>query len=228
MSLHSPLGALFLTFATFFVAQRIHRRWPRPYLLPVALTIVALILLLPLLRFPIEAYVALTQPLSLLLGPAVVALAVPLDRQRATLVRPLKVLVVLTIGACLGAFSAAALAQALGATPEVVASLVGKSATTPMAMGIAERLGGNPRLAAAIVIAVGIVGAIVGPGLKKIMKLDPASYGLALGASAHAVGVSQALEEGETEAAHAALALALHGALTAVVAPVVMIVLSWL
>jgi putative effector of murein hydrolase len=124
-------------------------------------------------------------------------------------------------GAAVGILSAAGLARILGATPEVIASLAPKSTTTPISMGIAEKIGGIPPLTAALVIAAGILGAAIGPAFLRLIRVrSKTAFGLAIGAAAHGVGTARALEEGELEGAASGLAIGLTGIATAVLTPI--------
>lgn len=222
--LDSPLFALALTAGAYVLFERLHARWRSPLLHPVLGAIAAVAVALRLLHLPYPRYAEQTRPLTFLLGPAVVAFGVTLYEQRAAIVRQARsVLVALALGSVTGIASAVGIARLLGATPEVVASLAPKSVTTPIAMGIAERLGGLPPLTAVLVILVGVFGAVVGPALLRLLRIRSATaWGLGMGAAAHAVGTARATEEGELQAASAALAIAVHGVLTAALAPLLM------
>jgi putative effector of murein hydrolase len=111
-------------------------------------------------------------------------------------------------------------AKLLGASRAVIATLAPKSVTTPIAMAIAEKLGGIPALTASVVILVGVFGAMVGPLLLCVLGVrSRTAWGLALGAAAHGVGTARAMEEGEIEGATSALAICLNGLATALFAP---------
>jgi predicted murein hydrolase (TIGR00659 family) len=222
-----PLFAPFLTLAVWALAEALYRRAKRAWLHPVLVTVAALLVLLPVLHIPWDAYGKGTEPIAWLLGPSVVALAVPLRAEKARLVaRSRPILVALTAGAIAGVASAVLIARALGAPRAVVMSLAPKSVTTPIAMEITTRLGGIPGLTAVVVILVGILGAAAGPGLGRLLGLrDRAAWGLAMGAAGHALGTSRAIQDDEEAGAASALALAVHGVLTAIVAgPVVALI----
>jgi predicted murein hydrolase (TIGR00659 family) len=218
--LADPLFSPFLTLAVWVAADALHRKARRAWLHPVLVSVAALLVLLPVLRIPWDAYAKGTEPIAWMLGPSVVALAVPLRAEKATLVaRGWPILAALGCGAVAGVVSAVLIAHALGAPRAIAMSLAPKSVTTPIAMEIATRIGGVPGLTAVIVILVGILGAAIGPSLGRFFGLvDRAAWGLAMGASAHAIGTSRALQDGEQAAAASALALAVHGVLTAIVA----------
>jgi predicted murein hydrolase (TIGR00659 family) len=158
----------------------------------------------------------------------VVALGVPLYLRLEEIKRRGKaILISILLGSVVGVISAAGIAATLGASKEVISSLAPKSVTTPIAMGIAEKLGGIPPLTAAIVIATGILGAVLGPSFLKILKIKSATaFGLAMGAASHGIGTARAVEEGEVQGAISGLALCLNGIFTAILTPFLIKLLS--
>lgn len=175
-------------------------------------------------------YRAGTQLLTLLVGPATVALAVPLFAQRQrirALWRPLAV--ALLAGSTAGIASALGLAWVLGASHETLLSLAPKSATMPIALPVAERLGGTPSLTAVGVALTGIAGAVLaGPLARLLGTRDPAVRGFAAGVTAHAIGTARELQCGPTAGAFAALGMGLNGVATAVLTPLFIAALGWL
>lgn len=168
--------------------------------------------------------------ISFFLGPSVVALGVPLYVQLEEIrKRGRAILVSMAVAAVVGVLSAAGTAALLGASAPVVASLAPKSVTTPIAMGIAEKIGGIPSLTAAIVIATGILGAVIGPGVLRLCGVrHPVAFGLAMGAASHGIGTARAVEEGEVQGAAGGLAICLNGIATALMTPLLMkLVLLW-
>jgi putative effector of murein hydrolase len=158
---------------------------------------------------------------TLTLGPATVALAVPLHAQRERLRRMLLPLAVALIaGSAAAAASAMAIAWSLGGSKPTLLSLAPKSVTAPIAMGIAERIGGLPSLTAVLVVSTGIVGAVLGPPLLRALKVrDDAVAGFAIGVAAHGIGTARALQISVTAGAFAGLAMGLNGLLTALLLP---------
>jgi predicted murein hydrolase (TIGR00659 family) len=183
-----------------------------------------LIAALHLLRIDYEAYDGGGRVLTFLLGPAVVALGLPLHRQMEEIGRRGRaVLVSLAVGSIVGVLAATGTAVMLGASAAVVRSLAPRAVTTPIAIGIAERVGGLPPLSASVVILSGVFGAVVGPPLLRRMGVrSRTAFGLAMGAAAHGVGTARAAEEGDVEAASSGLAIGLMGVGTAVAAPLVL------
>jgi predicted murein hydrolase (TIGR00659 family) len=168
-----------------------------------------------------EAYFRGAQPLHLLLGPATVALGVPLAQTMPLLRRSARAVILsILAGSVTGIVSAAGLAAALGGSRAVVLSLAPKSVTTPIAMGISANIGGVPALSAAFVLITGILGAVL---LVPVMRLggvaDRRAQGLAAGTAAHGLGTARAVALDETAGAFAALAIGANGLVTALLAP---------
>ncbi|HEX8273465.1 MAG TPA: LrgB family protein [Longimicrobiaceae bacterium] len=229
---HAPAAALAVvaTVAMYALARRLHLRTGSFLLHPVLVGIVAMIAALEALGVDYEAYDRGGRLLSFWLGPAVVALGVPLFRQMDPVRRSARALLVsMLAGGAVGIVSACGVAALLGASPEVVRSLAPRSVTTPIAIEIARRAGGIPSLSAVVVILSGVFGAIVGPPLLRAVGVrSRTATGIALGASAHGVGTARAVEEGEVEAAGAGIAIGLMGVVTAVLTPVALALLGWL
>lgn len=229
-----PMGiavlALAATLAVYAAARVLQRRTGSVLLHPVLVSIVVLIAALRLLGIDYGTYDEGGRVLTFLLGPAVVALGLPLERQMEEIGRRGRaVLVSLGVGSVVGVVSAVGTAVLLGASGVVVRSLAPRAVTTPIAIGIAERVGGLPALSAAVVILSGILGAVMGPPLLRRMGVrSRTAFGLALGAAAHGVGTARAAEEGDVEAASSGLAIGLMGVGTAVVAPLVLAALRWM
>ena len=132
----------------------------------------------------------------------------------------------MVIGAGVGVISAAGLAKALGLSAGTVASIAPKSVTAAIAMGISEQLGGTPPLTAVLVIATGILGAILITPLMNLIRVkDYAARGFAAGLAAHGIGTARALQVNEKAGAHAALAMGLNGLVTALLAPLLLMLL---
>lgn len=221
------------TVAVYGAARWLQRRTGSVLLHPVLVSICVIVAGLRWMGIDYETYDGGGRVLTFLLGPAVVALGLPLERQMEEIGRRGRaVLVSLAVGSVVGILSAAGTAVLLGASSLVVRSLAPRAVTTPIAIGIAERVGGLPALSAAVVILSGILGAVAGPPLMRGMGVrSRTAFGLALGAAAHGVGTARAAEEGEVEAASAGLAIGLMGVGTAIVAPLVLALfaeLGWL
>jgi predicted murein hydrolase (TIGR00659 family) len=196
MTESSPLSAalvtVLLTIAVYQGAVQLQKRLPLSLLNPVLVSVSILILLLLFSGFPYETYAKETRGLSFMLGPATVALAVPLYRQLENLRRDWQAIVAGSlIGAITGIGSVLLLAKLFKAPTEIILSMVPKSVTTPIAMDVASVIGGLPPLTAALVILTGILGAVIGPQVLTLLRIkDETARGLAVGAAAHALGTS--------------------------------------
>ncbi len=192
-----------------------------PLLNPVLLAVIALVALLAATGTDYRTYFEGAQFVHFLLGPATVALAVPLYRQIAVLKRAWAAIAAAVVAGSLTAVvSAVAAAWALGASFDTLVSLAPKSVTTPIAMGITEKLGGLPSLTAVLVILTGILGAMLGSFvLNAVGVRDWRARGLAIGVAAHGIGTARALQVNETAGAFSGLAMGLNGLATAVLLP---------
>ncbi|MFK7159609.1 LrgB family protein [Marinospirillum sp. MEB164] len=218
-----PLFGLLITLLGYQLALELRRLWPSVLLQPVLVGVGVVLLILYAVQMDFATYSASVDLLWLFLGPATVALAVPLYSQLARIRQyfwPL--LIALLVGGLTTVSLVLALAWMLGADQALLAALAPKSVTSPIAMLLAQDLGGAPALAAVFVMLTGVLGAILAPLLLKWAGIDlPAARGLSLGLNAHAVGIATALQEGEETAAFAALAMSLTGALTAIFLPLI-------
>ena len=221
----SPLLGLTLTLLAYQGAVWLNRRCGgHPLANPVLIAVIVLVALLWATGTPYATYFDGAQFVHFLLGPATVALAIPLYAQFDRLKRmAVPLLIALLAGSLTAAFSAVLVGKMLGASDATLISLAPKSVTTPIAMGIAERLGGLPSLTAVLVILTGILGAVGAQWIYAAMKCrDLAVQGFALGVASHGIGTARAFQLGEQSGAFAALAMGLNGLLTAVMLPVLM------
>ncbi len=228
----SPLLGLTLTLLVYHAAFVLYRRSGfHPLANPVPLAVLVLATLLWATGTPYATYFEGAQFVHFLLGPATVALAVPLFEQMHRLRRlAVPLLGALVAGVLATTVTAIVLAWALGATPVAVASLVPKSVTMPVAMGISEKLGGLPSLTAVLVMGTGVLGAVGARYLFDRARIqDPAVRGFALGTIAHGIGTARALQESDEAGAFAGLAMGLSALFSAVALPVLAtLLLDWL
>ncbi len=220
----SPLFAVAITVAIYFAAQKLYARWRFFFLNPVLISIAGIIALLKLLDLDYRTYNEGGRIISFFLGPAVVALGVLLHEHWQTVrAHWLALGTSILASSLVGIVSAAGAALALGASPEAAASLAPKSVTTPIAMGIAQQLGGLEPLTAALVVSAGVLGAVFGPPFLRLIGVrDPLAYGLAMGTAAHGIGTARALQDGTLPGAAGSLAICLNGLATALLAPPIM------
>ncbi len=218
----SPLLALTLTLVAYQAGVWLYTRSGKnPLVNPVLLAVGAIVGLLHISGTAYGTYFEGAQFVHFLLGPATVALAIPLYRQLHQVRRSLLAISVAVIcGSVTAAASAVAVGWALGASEVTLLSLAPKSATTPVAMGISEQVGGLPSLTAVAVILTGIIGAMAGNGLLRRLQIgDERARGLAMGVASHGIGTAQALQVSGVMGAFSGLAMGLNALATAVVIP---------
>lgn len=219
--LDHPLFLIGLTMGVYQLGLGLYERSRLALLHPIIISIAILIPALVLLGLDYPHYQSAVAPLTLLLGPATVALGVPLYHNFRRIRQYFwPVLITLLVGGVFVTVSTILLAWLLGADFTMLMTLAPKSLTTPIAMMVAEQTGGVAAMAAAFVMYTAVLGALLGPWLlNRSGVTQPAARGMAMGLSAHAVGTSRALEEGEEAGAFAALAMSLMGIATAVLLP---------
>jgi predicted murein hydrolase (TIGR00659 family) len=188
---------------------------------PVLIAIVVLSGLLLATGTPYSAYFQGAQYVHFLLGPATVALAIPMYANLARIRRSVRAIVpAILAGSVATVVSAMLLARLLGAPREVVLTLAPKSVTTPIAMGIAEQIGGQPSLAAVFVLITGLVASLlIGPALTLLRVTNWRAHGLAAGTAGHGLATARALLLSETAGAFGGLAIGLNGIITAIIVP---------
>jgi predicted murein hydrolase (TIGR00659 family) len=224
----TPLFWLTATLGAYLVADYLARLANRsPLVNPVAIAIALVAALLELTGADYQTYFNGAQFVHFLLGPATVALAVPLYRNLALINRNLLPMAAATVvGALVAVVSAVAVAAALGAPRSALVSLAPKSVTAGVAMAVSERLGGAPPLTAVLVIATGIIGAIVVTPLMNALRVrDYAARGFAAGLAAHGIGTARAFHVDPVAGVFAGVAMGLNAVVTPALIP---LVLPWL
>jgi predicted murein hydrolase (TIGR00659 family) len=218
----SPLLWLTLTLLAYLLGFSLYRRSHfNPLVNPVAIPVVLLVAVLWATGTPYASYFEGAQFVHFLLGPATVALAVPLYEQAGKLKRAwLALSVGLLVGVVVAIVSAVLIAWLLGASPATLASLAPKSVTTPVAMGVAEKIGGIPSLTAVMVVLTGMVGAVLGSFVFNALRVKSyVARGFAIGLAAHGQGVARAFIVNAEAGAFAGLAMGLTALATALLAP---------
>jgi predicted murein hydrolase (TIGR00659 family) len=227
----SPLLGLSVTVLAYLAGRLLYQlSGDNPLCNPVAIAIIVLIAFLLVTGTPYPTYFEGAQFVHFLLGPAVVAMGVPLYLHAARIRQLLLPLcVALVAGSITAITSAMAITGLLGGSWQTLLSLAPKSATTPVAMGIAEKIGGLPSLTAALVILTGSIGAVSGSSLLNALNLrDPSVQGFALGVAAHGIGTARAFQLSEQSGAFAGIGIGLNALLTTVLVPVVVaLLLDW-
>jgi predicted murein hydrolase (TIGR00659 family) len=199
------------------------RSGQRPLLNPVLLAVAVVVSFLWVARIDYRTYFEGAQFIHFLLGPATVALALPLHRELALVRRSaVPVLGAVVIGSLTAIATAVGLAWALGASPQTVISLAPKSATAPVAMSLSAQLGGIPSLTAVFAILTGITGALIGTGVLNLARVrDWRVRGLAFGVASHGIGTARALTVNPTAGAFSGLGFALNAVATALLLPLI-------
>lgn len=218
----SPLLGLTITLIAYGLAYRLYLKAnSSPFANPVLVSVIMLILLLMVTGTSYSEYFEGARFVHFLLGPATVALAVPLYEQLARLKALwLPVTISLFCGVVVAAGSSIGLAWLLGGSLEIQMSLAPKSATAPVAMGISETIGGIPSLTAVLVVITGITGAVTGTRLFELMRIrDDSVKGIAMGVAAHGIGTARAFQVSNQMGAFSGLAMALSAFATALVVP---------
>ena len=222
----NPLLWLTATMLAYIAGHWLYRKsGENPLVNSVAIAVIVLIALLWATDTDYTRYFDGAQFVHFMLGPAVVTLAVPLYENRRKVRRTiLPIVLALLAGSTTAVVSAVGIAVALGASMETVTSLAPKSVTSPIAMGIAERIGGLPSLTAGLVIITGILGATIGTPLFNAMGVkDWRARGFAMGVTAHGIGTARAFQVNEIAGTFAAIALGLNGVVTAILVPLLIV-----
>lgn len=220
----SPLFWVFVTVAGYRIGVWCRdRTGGHPIAQPVLVGIIVVVAVVCVLGVDYDTYLTGGSMIHFLLGPATVALAVPLYRQAHRLrVLIVPLLVAIPIGAAASIASAVVTVQALGGDDLLARTLAPKSATAPVAIAVAEQVGGNTSLVAVFSVIAGIFGAVVAPALLDLMRVrEPMARGLAMGAVSHGIGTSRSLHDDPVEGAFAGLSMGLTALATSVIVPVV-------
>lgn len=192
-----------------------------PILNPVLTAVLVLVLLLKLSNTPYQTYFKGAQFIHFLLGPATVALAIPLYREVAMIRKTFRpIAIALLFGSLAAIASAVGIAWLLGGERVLLLTLAPKSVTTPIAMGISEQIGGLSALTAVAVVLTGIIGAVIGDTVLRWARVhDETARGMAFGVASHGIGTAHAMQKSRLTGAFSALAMALNGLLTALLLP---------
>lgn len=215
---------LAITFGFFFFSKLLQKKTGWVVLNPILLAIALLICFLKFTGVSYETYNEAGSLVEFWLKPAVVALGVPLYLQLRMIKKQLMpILASQLVGCIVGLVSVTIIAKLMGASPAVIMSLAPKSVTTPIAMEVSKAAGGIPSLTAAVVVVVGLFGAICGFKILQVGHVgSPIAQGLSMGTASHAVGTSRAMEVSGKYGAYASLGLTLNGILTALLTPTIL------
>lgn len=212
---------MIVSLLAYKIGFEIQKKWKKVYLNPLLIAIVLVIVFLLLTGISYETYQYGAKYLSYLLTPVTVCLAVPLYKQMETLKKNLAaILISIGIGCVVHAGILIAVTVLCKMDQQLLLSVMSKSVTTAIALGVTGEIGGIQGITVIGVMIAGISGAVVGPSILKMFHItEPVAQGLALGSASHAVGTSKAIELGDIQAAMSSLAIVVTGILTVIIVP---------
>ncbi len=219
-----------VTVFTFLIAREISKRLKHPLANPLLISLFVIIPILLAFDIPYSVYNEKNRIFFYLLQPAVVALAYPLYEQFPDIKRNWKIIFLTCgLGSILSMLTATTIAVLLETDMTLIASIMGKSVTTPIAMEISGYLGGEPSIAAILVLMAGVFGAIMAYPIYNFLNIThPIAKGLTMGTVSHALGTATCAEKNSRDGAFSSLALVLCGVITSVLAPLLYIYVEWL
>ena len=222
-----PLFGLLLCLLTYLIAMSLYRKTGWMIAHPLLVSSGIIIGILQLADLSYELFYSGARLLNWLVGPATVALAVPLYRQRQSLFSNWRaVLCGVISGSVSGSFAVWSFSQIIGLSDIITLSLMPKSVTIPIALGISGSIGGIQSLTICVTIITGIFGAMVGPAVLNLSNVKhDVSRGIALGTASHGAGVQRALQENQIQGAMAGLSVGLMGMVSAIIVPVLILLL---
>lgn len=214
------MGA-FLSLGVFFLGKWIQKKTKISICNPLLIAIVCIILFLKCSGIEYDAYYQGAEKLQFFLTPATICLAVPLYRKLELLKKNAFVILISIFAGTISSFiSVFVICTLVGSSHDFFVSMLPKSITTAIGMGVCEELGGIVTITVAVIIVTGIVGSILCDVVFRFFHIsNPVAQGIALGTSAHAIGTSKALSMGEVQGAMSSLSIAVAGVLTVILAP---------
>ncbi|RHW41653.1 LrgB family protein [Neobacillus notoginsengisoli] len=215
------LFSIILTIAAYIGAVHLARKISTPLTTPVLVATIVIIFILSSMKIDYSQYTPAKEWMTFLLGPATVALALPLYKTRKILMEKFKSAVLgLSIGTITTIITAVGLSKALGLSEKMQAASAVKAVTSPVAIEAVLLIGGSPATAVAFVMGAGILGAVFGPIILTVMKIsDPFARGLGIGTVAHGIGTSQIMKEGSLQGAASSAAMGIAAIITSLILP---------
>lgn len=225
MQLLLALLTIVSTVVLFIFLNKLYLKFSNPFLLPFFTGTIITCVILVAFNIPYETYMEGGQWISKMLGPAVVALAFPLYNQRELVFKyKYSIITSLLVAMFSGLISIFILLKLMNLSHEYMLTALPKSLTTPVAMQVSEVIGGVPPLTVVLVMIAGFTGAILGPTIFKIAKIDTAiSRGVAIGSASHGVGLTKLKEYGEEDLSIGSLSMGLSAVLGAFIIPLFVI-----
>ena len=212
--LDAPLFGVTVTVIAYALALAAQKRWR--WLHPLLLSCGLIMILLHFGRIPLRSYQAGGDVVTFFLGPATIALGVPLYKQAKQIGRALPAMALAVfVGSAAGVASAAMLVKLMGGSDQVLRSMLPKSVTTPIAVELSRQVGGSPDLTSAFVVLAGVLGSITGPRLLRLCGVrGDLAIGAAVGTSSHGIGTARLVRDSELQAGVGGLSMALAGVFT--------------
>lgn len=220
---NTPLFGITLTIIVFSLCNFFYKKMDNPLLNPIAISIVLIIFFLKYMDISIENYQKGGNMISFFLGPATVALSIPIYKRIDLLKKNvMSILVAIFIGSLSGILSVILLSKLFLLDDIITLSLIPKSVTSAIAIDISKQINGIPSITVVFVIVTGILGNIISSRVFKLFKIkSKRAKGIALGTSSHVVGTTKAMELGSVEGAMSSLAIGIAGIITVFIAPVI-------
>jgi len=230
MITNNLLFALVLSLASFEIGIYINRKTKFSLLNPLIIGIIITITFLMVFNIDYETYDNGGKFINMFLGPATVVLAVPLYKQLNLLKKNAKAIFIgIFFGTVIGIVSIICISHLVGLDDTIIKSLAPKSVTTPIGISISEQIDGIVPITVLAIVATGIIGAVIGPTVCKICRIeDEVAVGIAIGTASHAVGTSKAIELGEVQGAMSSLSIGIAGIMTVVLAPLILKLSSYI
>ena len=217
----SPLFGLTLSILAFKVGLWVNQKFKTPLANPLIIAMILIVTVLTVFDIPLDAYEKGSSVILLFLAPVTATLALTIYRQRTVLKQYFFPIVLGTLAGALAALSSVLFSsRLLGLDERIIASLLSKSVTTPIAIAITEQFGGLPALTIASTVITGLAGNLMAPFLAKMFGIkDPVAHGVGIGSSSHALGTSKALELGEVQGAMSSISISFSAIWTVLLAP---------
>ncbi|NLE16432.1 MAG: LrgB family protein [Spirochaetales bacterium] len=219
--LSSPLFGIALSIVAFRIGMWVNKKLKTPLANPLIIAMLLVVGFLSAFGIPVEVYEEGSSFILMFLAPVTAVLALTIYRQRKTLMSNFFPVILGTLAGSLAALATIrASCNILGLDRTILASLLSKSVTTPVAIALTEQFGGIPALTIASTIITGLAGNLLAPVLPKVFGItDPVAHGVGIGSCSHALGTSKALEIGEIEGAMSSISISLSAIWTVLLAP---------
>lgn len=215
----SQAFGIMLTMLFYIIANYLYQKTKITFFNPLLVSTILLIIYIKVTKIDVNTFLTDLSGINVFLGPLIVSLAVPIAKQ-IDLIK--KNLIPIIVGSFVGAFVSIASVVILGRifnlTPDIIASVIPKSSTTPIAIEVSNRLGGIRAITVAVVVLSAVIGAVIIPVIIKVVKIkDPRIIGMGLGVTSHAVGTAKAIEIDSLAGAISGIALVVTGVATAII-----------